>query len=204
MGDFTIEFYEWLTGDPDDVPGAFQRGFLFAVVPVEHEELHIIHTRCIVADCMAPRYAVPDGVQVSGSNRGINRHQWQYDELERALQDPQSEHAQVFTELKRLLSIRQQQAAFHPNATQFTLHLGSALFGFWRQSIDRRQSIFCISNISREPQVLHLTDINLIEFDQWSDLITGEDCTGDSVELAPYRSVWITNRRNHSSSLRIG
>ena len=140
----------------------------------------------------------------TGSNRAINRHQWRYDELERELADPDSVHARVFTELKRLLRIRQRQAAFHPNATQFTLHLGSALFGFWRQSSDRRQSIFCISNISREPQLLHLTDINLIEFDQWSDLITGEDCTGDSIELAPYRSVWITNRRDHSSSLRLG
>jgi sucrose phosphorylase len=62
-----------------------------------------------------------------------------------------------------LLAMRQRQAAFHPNATQFTLHLGNQLFGFWRQSADRRQSIFCVSNISREPQTLQLSDINLIE-----------------------------------------
>jgi len=145
-----------------------------------------------------------DRLERTGHNRAINRHQWRAEELDEQLANPDSTHARVFAELKRLLSIRQRQAAFHPNATQFTLHLGEALFGFWRQSIDRRQSIFCISNISDQPQQLHLTDINLIEFDQWSDLITGEDCAGDSMELAPYESVWITNRRDHSSTLRFG
>jgi sucrose phosphorylase len=145
-----------------------------------------------------------DRLERTGHNRAINRHQWRLEDLERELADPASSHALVFSELKRLLAIRQRQAAFHPNATQFTLHLGSALFGFWRQSSDRRQSIFCISNISPAPQLLHLTDINLIEFDQWSDLISGEDCVGETLQLAPYRTVWITNRRDHGGPIRPG
>jgi sucrose phosphorylase len=133
----------------------------------------------------------------TGQNRAINRHQWQLDELEAALADARSEHAQVFKALMNLLSIRQRQLAFHPNATQFTLHLGAKLFGFWRQSMDRRQSIFCISNISNQPQVLQLTDINLIEAQDWTDLISGDDCNGQQLLLAPYRTVWISNRRDH-------
>lgn len=46
-----------------------------------------------------------------------------------------SSHSIVFRSLKELLSIRRKQAAFHPNATQFTLHLGASLFGYWRQSV---------------------------------------------------------------------
>lgn len=135
--------------------------------------------------------------QRTGHNRSINRHQWDSAELEACLADPASTHAQVFSTLRELLSLRQRQAAFHPNATQFTLHLGNQLFGYWRQSADRRQSIFCISNISAQPQQLNLTEINLIEYEHWTDLISGEDCNGAFMQLAPYRTVWISNRRDH-------
>ena len=94
-------------------------------------------------------------------------------------------------------AIRRCQSAFHPNATQFTLHLGNQLFGFWRQSRDRRQSIFCISNVSAQEQVLQLADVNLIEHDSWMDLITGMDVGGPNWVLAPYATVWLTNRPDH-------
>lgn len=101
----------------------------------------------------------------SKNSRAINRHQWNYELLKEQLNNSESQHHQIFSKLRGLISIRRKQTAFHPNATQFTLHLGNQLFGFWRQSIDRRQSIFCISNISRENQELNLSDINLIETD---------------------------------------
>lgn len=136
-------------------------------------------------------------LEATGQNRAINRHQWDADELEALLSDPESENARVFHRIMDLLSLRQKQAAFHPNATQFTLHLGSRLFGFWRQSADRRQSIFCVSNISNETQVLNLRDINLIEAQDWMDLISGDDCTATEIAMAPYRTVWISNRLEH-------
>ena len=80
-------------------------------------------------------------------NRSINRHIWDEFELEKELSDRQSPHARIFAELKRLLSIRKKQSAFHPNATQYTLHISDDIFAFWRQSINRDQSIFCISNV---------------------------------------------------------
>jgi sucrose phosphorylase len=97
--------------------------------------------------------------------------------------------------LKSLFNIRCAQSAFHPNATQFTLHLGSQLFGFWRQSIDREQSIFCVSNISNQVQILQMSDLNLIDTEDWFDLISGEEF-GESnqiIDLSPYQTVWITN-----------
>jgi len=94
-----------------------------------------------------------------------------------------------------LIAIRRKQPAFHPNATQFTLHLGLQLFGFWRQSMRRDQSIFCIHNISNEVQQVALSDINLIGTDHWQDLISGmtiDDLSG-SITLKPYQSVWLSN-----------
>ena len=134
-------------------------------------------------------------VEHTGRLRSINRSQWQLDELEQKLADPLSHHSKAFRELKRLIAIRRKQPAFHPNATQFTLHLGLQLFGFWRQSMRRDQSIFCIHNISNEVQQVALSDINLIGTDQWQDLISGmtiDDLSG-SITLKPYQSVWLSN-----------
>lgn len=135
-------------------------------------------------------------VEHTGRLRSINRAQCEADRLDELLAQPDNHHAQVFRELKRLIGIRRRQPAFHPNATQFTLHLGLQVFGFWRQSARRDQSIFCIHNISPETQEIALADINLIGTDRWVDLISGmviEDLSG-SVTLKPYQSVWLSNR----------
>ena len=127
--------------------------------------------------------------------RSINRHHWQYAELNELLQDSNSHHSRIFAEMKDLISLRIKQPAFHPNATQFTLHLGEHIFGFWRQSPNRRQSIFCINNISDQPVNLLLSDLNLISTDDWKDLLQGVELVDlhDSIELAPYQSLWIAN-----------
>jgi sucrose phosphorylase len=132
----------------------------------------------------------------SGHNRAINRHQWDYDSLKSELADSNSHHHQVYNHLKSLLKIRCNQTAFHPNATQFTLHLGSQLFGFWRQSMDREQSIFCVSNVSDQIQLLDLSDLNLIDTENWHDLISGNQFNEANhlINLAPYQTVWITNQ----------
>ena len=132
----------------------------------------------------------------TGHNRAINRHQWQLDNLQAVLEDTDSHHAAVFAKLKQLLTIRKGQPAFHPNATQFTLHLGTEVFGFWRQCANRQQSIFCINNISDKPQTLALTDINLIELDSWWDLLSDSafDTSQPTFTLAPYQAVWLSNQ----------
>ncbi|MBT7721196.1 MAG: sugar phosphorylase [Halieaceae bacterium] len=136
-----------------------------------------------------------DRVENSGHYRAINRHQWDYDQLVAELDSQGSAHGKVFTQIKGLLQIRQRQAAFHPNATQFTLHLGDAIFGFWRQSIDRRQSVFVISNVSDRVLPLMLSDINLIGTDDWADLISGTQFHSREqvIDIQPYQTLWITN-----------
>ncbi|QEP44851.1 alpha-amylase [Ectothiorhodospiraceae bacterium BW-2] len=131
----------------------------------------------------------------SGHNRHINRHQWSMAHLEVLLQDETSRQRQVLDRLRRLIALRKRQPAFHPNATQFTLHLGCAIFAFWRQSPDRRQSIFAVNNISAEPQLFRLSELNLIVTDEWQDLISGYRYQqfNETVELKPYQTLWITN-----------
>ena len=135
-------------------------------------------------------------VRHTGHNRAINRHQWQLSDLAAALDNPQSSHHRVLAALQRLILLRKQQLAFHPNATQFTLNLGDPLFGFWRQSTDRRQSIFCVYNVSDQPQMLSIQSLNLIATQDWYDLVSGQkfDDSMSQTCLAPYQSLWISNR----------
>jgi sucrose phosphorylase len=137
-----------------------------------------------------------DKVKNTGQNRGINRHRWDFDKLVDALSTTQSTHAKVLSALSMLIRIRRSQPAFHPNATQFTLQLGKKIFGYWRQSIDRTQSVFCLSNITDEIQEVRLSDINLIENHLWYDLIAAAPITPatDQLLLDPYQTIWISNK----------
>ncbi|HAQ99327.1 MAG TPA: alpha-amylase, partial [Verrucomicrobiales bacterium] len=132
-----------------------------------------------------------------GHNRSINRHQWDLDSLNSVLDEPSSIHARIFKGILRVISIRRRQPAFHPNATQFTLHLGDQIFAFWRQSIRRDQSIFCLNNLSDDFVEIQLREINLISTDVWVDLILDKpvEDTNGTLELCPYQSVWLTNER---------
>lgn len=134
-------------------------------------------------------------VKNTSHNRSINRHKWHYESLVEHLELETSQHYKAYHRITDLLSIRRGQPAFHPNATQFTLQLSDQLFGFWRQSMDRAQSIFCVYNMSNQPQELRLSDLNLIGTDTWFDLITGNSITLEDLDLAlmPYQSVWISN-----------
>jgi sucrose phosphorylase len=136
-----------------------------------------------------------EGFSKSRQNRSINRHSWDETKLIEAIESPKLHHANVLSTLKSLLDIRIKQSAFHPNATQFTLHLGLKLFGFWRQSQDRKQSIFCISNITNNTLSLPLGELNLIITETWYELISGEEIEKltEAIKLNPYQTVWISN-----------
>ena len=136
-------------------------------------------------------------VENTGHNRAINRHQWALDELTGLLNDAKSQHARCLQAIKQLIDTRQGQPAFHPNATQFTLNCGRSIFGFWRQSPDRAQSIFCLYNVTPTSTTIAAASLNLVGSDSWRDLISGEivDLFSENptIELAPYQAVWLTN-----------
>lgn len=136
-----------------------------------------------------------DKLALTGHNRAINRHRWDGVSLEKLLDDSESSNRKVMDGIRSLLQIRIRQPAFHPNATQYTLKLADHFFGVWRQSIDRRQSIFCISNVSSKMQLLPLEEINIIDNQDWFDLLTGKRLTSriSVYELAPYQTVWLSN-----------
>lgn len=144
-------------------------------------------------------FATPNDQQkleMTSNKRSINRHNWDKDELVDKLNDEASLQHQAFTRLSDIITVRKKQRAFHPNATQFTMHFDESLFAFWRQSQDRAQSIFCIYNITDEVKRFTLKDVNLIELDDWHDLVSGYQYHDprEEIMLQPYAFVWISNR----------
>jgi sucrose phosphorylase len=136
-------------------------------------------------------------VEFRGMNRAINRHRWDYPTLRALLADPETDQARVLEALTGRLKLRGAQIAFHPNATQFTVNLEDPrVFGVWRQSIDRRQSIFALHNVSDQEITVPTNSVNMIEDENWVDLLSGETilASAETVTLAPYQCRWITNR----------
>ncbi|MEP3227274.1 MAG: sugar phosphorylase [Parasphingorhabdus sp.] len=189
--EMNISFFEAMQGSLDG-PDAYQVDRFMAAMAI------MLALEGIPAIYIHSLLATPNGyeeVNMTGHNRSINRRQLDYADISGKLADPNTVEAQVFSNFLALIEIRKQQAAFHPNAVQFTLALPEGLFGIWRQSLDRKQSIFAVTNVTQGEKTLSLADINLIAGDPWWDLISGQsiaDIEGD-FRLKPYQTVWISN-----------
>ena len=135
----------------------------------------------------------------NSQNRSINRKSWDINEIKNKLLDDKSINNQVYKSIINLIKIRKKQPAFHPNAIQFTFNLGKNFFGIWRQSLDKKQSIFSVTNVTNIFQYLDLTELNLIESEKWWDLISSKniDDIKSTIALKAYQTVWISNLKKH-------
>jgi glycosidase len=131
----------------------------------------------------------PEGVQLTGRNRTINRQKIDRATLERDLNDPTSLPHLVFSRLKHLLQVRSASAAFHPNSTQRVLQFDAAIFAVLRASVDDR--VLCLHNVSSQPQIIRLDR----DWQTAIDLIAARRiaCDADgAVMLTPYQILWLT------------
>ena len=131
----------------------------------------------------------------TGVKRNLNRYKWHYSTLVNLIKTNNTIEKNCYETFKKLISIRKIQPAFHPNATQFTLNLDKNIFAVWRQSRDRKQSIFALTNVSSKTIKLNTNKINLIDDEQWFDLLSQETKITDEqyIKLMPFQSLWITN-----------
>nr|WP_070959922.1 sugar phosphorylase [Hyphomonas sp. Mor2] len=190
--ELNITFFEYMKGTKDGEDGhQFDRFICSQTIVLALEGIPAVYIHALLAT-----ENDHEGVRKSGVNRAINRHRWNYTTLRGHLDNPETVHAQSLTEINRRARIRRAQPAFHPNATQFTLQLGDKLFGFWRQSLHRDQSIFAVHNMTAETVELSSRSLNLIDGETWFDLLTGEpvEALNNEIQFAPYQCRWITNR----------
>ena len=136
------------------------------------------------------------GLERTKVNRSINRYKWNDIEVKDILSDKYSHNSRKFEALKYLIELRSLQPAFHPNAQQFILQLGKKAFGFYRQSIDKKQTIFCISNVTKTYNSISLIDLDIKLSGKWNDLILKESLEFDKdyLHLKPFQTVWISNQ----------
>ena len=128
---------------------------------------------------------------ITGNNRDVNRYKWNYKNITKKLGNKTSKQSIFFQNLRKLLSIKRKQKAFHPNAKRLNINLGPKIFCFKRLSIDRKQSIICITNLSSTNQNTKL-DKSLINY---KDLMSPKTKLGDKniLALKPFQTVWLTN-----------
>lgn len=133
-----------------------------------------------------------EGVAQTGRLRTINREALQAAAVERELADPTSRRAQVFSGYRRLLEVRTNESAFHPNGTQQVLDLHPALFGLLRTAPDGREQIAALHNVSAQDITVSLRGAVEGAAGGWRDLFSGETPGPDApVTLAPYQVRWL-------------
>jgi len=137
-----------------------------------------------------------EGVRRSGRARSINRRKFRLDELTKLLSDPQGQWHQVLAGYKRLLATRIAQAAFHPEAPQEVVDLNNpAVAAFQRRSLDGRQRLLVLTNVSAQQQVVDFAEAvgghaieNLLADD--TGVEPGQP-PWSTWQLAPYEAAWL-------------
>lgn len=140
----------------------------------------------------------PEGVEQTGHFRTTNRQKWDRAALEQELDEPGSRRQQVFTGLRKLIRVRAEQPAFHPQSQQQVLALHSSLFSLVRVAPDASSRVICLCNVSNEAQsvVANLNHIGIPPSASLQELLTDQRYTvgGDglaSFEVPPYGVLWL-------------
>ncbi|MGF1682781.1 sugar phosphorylase [Photobacterium minamisatsumaniensis] len=123
------------------------------------------------------------GMESSGINRRINREKFDIDTLETELALEGSLRQQVYGEMIRLITLRQQQKAFSPTSPQHVLDLGDGLFGLVRG--EGSDAVCLAVNLSSQPQATN----SLSGF----DLVSQQPLEAGFM-LQPYQFVWLTQQ----------
>ncbi len=130
------------------------------------------------------------GLERTGRARSINRRKFDLDELDAALRDSSSIPGSVLEAYRRMLAVRIQQPAFHPEAQQEGVDLGHpSLVGFVRTSLDAGQRILVVANLGPEPRTVDC--VAAAGLPPGADLLGSAELTGSSVRLEGYQTAWI-------------
>jgi sucrose phosphorylase len=91
------------------------------------------------------------GFEVTQRARSLNRKMWDYDELKNKL-NGNTHHRNILQQLLKIINIRKNQPAFHPEAAQKWIDLGHSFIAFFRES--DQQQLLHITNMTHCEQSL--------------------------------------------------
>ena len=129
---------------------------------------------------------------ITGNNRDVNRYKWSYENITKKLKNKNSKQSIFYQNLVKLLEIKRKQKAFHPNAKRLNINLGSKIFCYERISLDKKQTIICITNLSTKLQYIKINK-NLIKY---RDLLGRKIffTLDKKIKLDPCQTIWLSNR----------
>ena len=130
------------------------------------------------------------GVEASGIPRRINRRKFELTELNTRIAKAGSLQQIIFDGMKRLISIRTAQPAFHPNVPQRFVETGSPhVVAFERRCGESGRAILVATNFDEATETIGLPE----EYRDATDLLSSEPvASGNStLELGPAQTVWL-------------
>lgn len=133
-------------------------------------------------------------VRAGQENRSINRKNLDKAELFQRLENPVSVTARIVRGFVRMIMVRSQQAAFHPNAGQRVYNCSEALVMIGRVAPDGGSFILTVTNVTGAPQRLRL-DEGVIgrRVPRWEELLSKrrhEASVGVLEATVPPYGVW--------------
>ena len=127
---------------------------------------------------------------ITGNNRDINRYKWNYKSIIKNLKDKKSKQSVFYNSIIKLLEIRRKQKAFHPNAFRYNVKISSKVFSFKRISVDKKQTIICVTNLSSKIQEIRLNK----NYITWDNLIGKINIKKKILVLKPFETIWLSNK----------
>ena len=128
---------------------------------------------------------------ITGNNRDINRYKWNKKNILNLLKNKDSKQSYFYSTITELLDIRKKQKAFHPNSLRTNINLGSQIFCFKRVSLDKKQTIISITNLTSKSRFPKLSKRYIL----WKNLINPKNkiIKKKSLKLRPFETMWLTN-----------
>ena len=115
---------------------------------------------------------------------------WNKVKLDRFLKDKKSKQKIYYDHITNLLKIRKKQKAFHPNASMRCLSFGKKILAYKRVSLDKKQTIICITNMSSKSQSVLLANNQ----DKYKNLLNKKvNIISKRLFLKPSETVWLSN-----------
>ncbi len=125
---------------------------------------------------------------ISGNKRDLNRYKWNKKRLDNLLKDKTSKQSIFYKQILNLISIKKQNKAFHPNAKRENLNMGKKIFCFKRTSLDKKQIIYNITNLSSKYQKFKFN----YKFSKYKNLLDKTNIS-QKTELKPFETLWLSN-----------
>ena len=125
---------------------------------------------------------------ISGNKRDLNRYKWNKKRLDNLLKNKRSKQSIFYKQILNLISIKKQNKAFHPDAKRENLNMGKKIFCFKRTSLDKKQTIYNITNLSSKYQKFKFN----YKLSKYKNLLDKNNLSQKS-ELKPFETLWLSN-----------